>query len=194
MKRGKPSNMAYLSQTAHGSERVVLGIDPGSRRTGYAVLHQRGRKIVALDSGVFTLGSRLSLTERLGLLHDKIGKLLTRHSIDLAAVEDVFTHRNARSALALGQARGVALALIGSAEIPSASYPPATVKRAVAGNGRADKQQIQRMVQVLLSLSDLPREDEADALAVALCGCMSPMASRVLRSASGGLPHCEGSP
>ena len=148
---------------------LILGIDPGSRITGYAVVERQGRQLSVVDSGIIRLtrieGISLRLAELLTRLEEIIGKV----EPDAVAVEDVFTSRNARSALLLGQARGVALAVAGRQGLPVHAYPPATVKRAVSGHGRADKKQMQRMVQVLLSLSRTPVEDEADALAVAIC-------------------------
>ena len=147
---------------------LILGVDPGSRRTGYAVVRRRGRQLTVVESGTISLG-RDELSRRLGRLQQALEQVLERARPDEVAVEDVFTARNARSALLLGHARGVVLGVAGSRSLPVHAYPPATVKQAVAGHGRADKQQIQRMVQVLLNLGALPGADEADAMAVAIC-------------------------
>lgn len=150
----------------------ILGIDPGSRRTGYAVLLQRGRTLTVADSGTIVLGQG-EIGQRLASLQQQLELVVARARPDMAAVEDIFTARNARSALSLGQARGVALATIGRAGLSIHAYAPAMVKRAVAGHGRADKRQIQHMVRVLLSLPGRPAGDEADAMAIAICHALN---------------------
>jgi crossover junction endodeoxyribonuclease RuvC len=148
---------------------LILGIDPGTRVTGYALVEQEGRELSAVESGVIRLDTRGGLPARLTQLHRALTALLDRYHPTAAAVEDVFSARNARSALALGHARGVVLAVVGSRDVPILAYAPAMVKRAVVGHGRAEKAQIQQMVKVLLSLERLPATDEADAIAVAMC-------------------------
>lgn len=158
-----------------GHPPLVLGIDPGSQRTGFAVVGREGRRLFVVDSGVIRLpGGREQLCRRLGRLQEALEELLDRTAPAEVAVEDIFTARNARSALALGQARGVVLGVVGRRELPLFAYPPATVKRAVSGYGRADKQQVQRMVQALLGLKRLPGPDEADAMAIGVCHTMRP--------------------
>ncbi|MBW2731867.1 MAG: crossover junction endodeoxyribonuclease RuvC [Deltaproteobacteria bacterium] len=147
----------------------MLGVDPGSRQTGYGIIRQRGRSLVVVESGTFRLNARHGLAERLGTLQKAIEALVERHVLHSVGVEDIFSHRNPRSALALGQARGVILGVCGSHGLQVEAYPPASVKQAVVGHGRADKSQIQRMVTVLLALEHEPSTDEADALAVAIC-------------------------
>ncbi|MCC6746444.1 MAG: crossover junction endodeoxyribonuclease RuvC [Deltaproteobacteria bacterium] len=147
----------------------MLGIDPGSRITGYAALVHRGRQFSVVESGVIVVHAEENLSERLALLSVRMDEILERVRPEAVAVEDVFFAKNVRSALLLGHARGVVLAAAGRRGLPVHAYPPATVKQAVAGHGRADKGQVQRMVQVLLSLAELPRTDEADAIAVAIC-------------------------
>lgn len=149
--------------------RLLLGIDPGSRRTGYGVIRQRGRSLEVVESGTLRLETGGAIAGRLGVLLRELESLLDRHALESVAIEDVFTHKNVRSALTLGQARGVALGVCGSRGLDVEAYPPATVKQAVAGHGRADKGQIQRMVTVLLGLKSEPPSDEADALAIAIC-------------------------
>ncbi len=147
----------------------ILGIDPGSRKTGWALLLARGRELEVRQSGTIRLSDRMDLAQRLGQLSHEIEAIVEEGSPECVAVEDIFSHRNARSALALGQARGAAIAVAGRRSLPVVTYPPASVKQAVCGHGRADKPQVQRMVQVLLSLTDVPQEDEADAMAIAIC-------------------------
>ena len=148
---------------------VVLGIDPGTANTGYGVVAlQRGR-LVALDGGVIKTDGG-DLAARLVVIHARVCALIDEHSPDAVAVEDLFFGVNARSAFAVGQARGVVLLAAGQRGLPSESYTPQQIKAAVCGSGRADKGQVQRMVQALLSLTELPRPDHAaDALAVAIC-------------------------
>ncbi len=148
---------------------LTLGIDPGSYKTGFAVLEQQGRKISVVESGTYYLKGGSDLSLRLSSLLEMLQQLFGRFKPSVVAVEDIFTAKNARSALALGHARGVVLALSGYHQIPIQAYPPATVKKVVVGHGRADKDQVQRMVQVLLSLEKKPQQDEADAMAIAIC-------------------------
>jgi len=126
-----------------------------------------------VESGTIRLRSEQDLSARLGQLQQRFEAIIDGLAPAVVAVEDIFTSRNPRSALALGQARGVVLAAAGRRALPVHAYPPATVKRAVSGHGRADKKQLQRMVQVLLSLERVPAQDESDALAIAICHAMS---------------------
>ena len=149
---------------------VVLGIDPGTAHTGYGVVLARGRTLAALDGGVLYTKPHESLERRLAQIHEHVEDLIERHEPEAMAVEDLFFGQNARSALAVGQARGVMLLAAGQAGIPCYSYTPQAVKQAVCGSGRADKGQVQRMVGALLSLGAPPEPDHAaDALAVAIC-------------------------
>jgi crossover junction endodeoxyribonuclease RuvC len=149
---------------------VILGIDPGTANTGYGVVAlQRGR-LVALDGGVIETPARNELPARLAVIHRRIGELIAEHRPDAVAVEDLYFGTNAQSAFAVGQARGVVLLAAGQAGLPCTGYTPQQVKGSVCGSGRAEKGQVQRMVQALLSLTELPRPDHAaDALAVAIC-------------------------
>jgi crossover junction endodeoxyribonuclease RuvC len=149
---------------------IVLGIDPGVANTGYGVVaHDRGR-LVALDGGVIETRAGLDAGARLARIHACVGELLDGYRPDAVAVEDLYFGANARSAFAVGQARGVVILAAGQREIRCSSYTPQQVKSAVCGSGRADKGQVQRMVQTLLSLPELPAPDHAaDALAVAIC-------------------------
>ena len=148
---------------------VVLGIDPGTANTGYGVVARHRGRLVALDGGVITT-ERGDLAGRLAVIHARVGALLDQHQPDAVSVEDLYFGTNARSAFAVGQARGVVLLAAGQRGLPCESYTPQQIKSAVCGSGRAEKDQVQRMVQALLSLSELPRPDHAaDALAVAIC-------------------------
>jgi crossover junction endodeoxyribonuclease RuvC len=149
---------------------VVLGIDPGTAHTGFGVVLARGSSLAALDGGVLHTESHDPLAQRLAEIHGHITDLIDRHEPDAVAVEDLFFGQNARSAFAVGQARGVTLLAAGQAGVPCFSYTPQAVKQAVCGSGRAEKDQVQRMVGALLKLPAPPEPDHAaDALAVAIC-------------------------
>jgi crossover junction endodeoxyribonuclease RuvC len=146
----------------------ILGIDPGSLVCGYGVIEIHGADLRYIECGTLTAKQDLAMEERLGEIALGLREVLQELRPAVVAVEDVFAHQNIRSALALAQARGMALAVIGLAGLRVASYPPALVKKTVCGNGRADKTQVARMVQGLIGLKSLPRADATDALAVAI--------------------------
>jgi Holliday junction DNA helicase RuvA subunit/crossover junction endodeoxyribonuclease RuvC len=147
----------------------VIGIDPGSRLCGWGVVDLVGGRPVSVDNGVVVLNENRPLAERLGVLFDRLGDVLREHSPTCAAVEGIFQHRNARSALILGHARGVALAVLARTGLEVAEYTPQQIKKAVTGTGRADKGQVQIIVARRLELPEPPQADAADAVAVALC-------------------------
>jgi crossover junction endodeoxyribonuclease RuvC len=148
---------------------VVLGIDPGTAHTGYGVVLARGQSLAALDGGVIETAAAEPLERRLTQIHARVCELIAEHAPDALAVEALYFGANARSALAVGQARGVVLLAAGSADLPCFSYTPQQIKQAVCGSGRADKTQVQRMVGTLLGLPEPPSPDHAaDALAVAI--------------------------
>jgi crossover junction endodeoxyribonuclease RuvC len=146
---------------------IVLGIDPGTRRCGYGVVARAGPGLSRIDSGVIVPGP-LPLPERLGLLLERLSAVVARSRIDAVAVETAYCGRSPRSALALGLARGVALAAAARAGLPVFEYAPAEVKRAFTGSGRAEKAQMIRTARTLFGAAP-GLSDEADALAVAVC-------------------------
>jgi len=146
----------------------ILGIDPGSRATGYGIVEVEGANLVRVCGGIVRVGG-LSLPERLARICQEIEDVIHRGCPEMAAIESVFTARNARSALLLGQARGAALTACGRCGLATAEYAPREVKRAVVGYGAADKAQVQQMVQRILGLASPRPRDEADALATAIC-------------------------
>lgn len=146
----------------------ILGIDPGSRVCGYGVIEERAGELAYVECGVLTAPEDRAMEDRLGELACGLREVIAELRPGIVAVEDVFSHQNPRSAIALAQARGMALAVVGLAGLSVASYAPALVKKAVSGSGRADKTQIARMVQSLIGLRSLPRADATDALAVAI--------------------------
>lgn len=146
----------------------ALGVDPGSRATGYGVLELEGRSLRLLASGVIRPAEQ-PLALRLASIHARLAELIELWRPDQVALETVFLARNARAALVLGQARGAALAACGQAGLAVSEYSPAEVKGAVVGQGRASKSQVQEMVRAILALARAPAADAADAVAVAIC-------------------------
>lgn len=148
---------------------IILGIDPGTRITGYGLIRVNGNRFTHLDNGCIILRAADPMALRLTLIANHIDRLIAEHRPDVVALEKVFFAKNAASALKLGQCRGVVLVAAGRAALPLAEYSPTTIKQAVTGSGRAHKEQIQKMVRLLLRLPEDPQADAADALAVALC-------------------------
>lgn len=151
-----------------GNVTRILGIDPGSRFTGVGVIETGAGKSRCLTSTVIKLGEG-ALPPRLLKLQQELGAIIEEYRPDEVAMEQVFVKRNVASALVLGQARGVALVTVAAANLEIHEYAPASIKLAIAGNGRAEKAQVQHMVKLLLNLLKAPPEDASDALACALC-------------------------
>ena len=146
----------------------IIGIDPGSRRTGYGIVDISGATINYVTSGIVRLPED-SLPERLQIIFDAVSQLIEDYKPAVMSIEDVFMSINPRGALKLGQARGAAILAGTNAKLAVSEYSPRSVKLAVVGTGAADKKQIQMMVASLLKLPSEPSEDAADALAVAIC-------------------------
>lgn len=144
-------------------------MDPGSRVTGYGVIGRKGGQLRLIACGTIRVGNRLTMAQRLEVIHADLCAVIQEHGPDVAAVEDLFVAVNPRSALKLGHARGVALLAAVQHGLAVHDYTPRLVKQAVVGYGQADKLQVQQMVRVLLRLTSLPSQDAADALAVAIC-------------------------
>ncbi len=147
----------------------ILGIDPGSRLTGYGVIEAMQGRLRFVSCGVIKTTPRASLAHRLNEIFDGINEVIQLHGPEVAAVEDVFLSTNPRSALKLGQARGAAVVAAMQNGLRVKDYGAKMIKQAVAGYGQAEKAQVQHMVRVLLGLSAAPSADAADALAVAIC-------------------------
>lgn len=148
----------------------ILAIDPGTATTGYGVVEADGGRLRALAWGALRTHSKDPVTLRLAQLRDGLVELLDRYGPSVMAVETLFFNRNVTSALAVGQARGVALLTAADRGLPVREFTPMQVKQAVTGRGRASKQQVGYMVKALLGLPEIPRPDDvADALAVAIC-------------------------
>ena len=146
----------------------VIGIDPGSRITGYGLVDTDGFRHKYVSSGFIQIKAD-TLSDKLGIIFSEVSKIVSTWQPESMAIEQVFVKHNVDSALKLGQARGAAICAGVQAELPIGEYTPRAIKKAVVGSGAADKQQIQHMIQRLLSLDELPQSDEADALAIAIC-------------------------
>ncbi|MFB0516042.1 MAG: crossover junction endodeoxyribonuclease RuvC [Candidatus Neomarinimicrobiota bacterium] len=148
----------------------ILGLDPGIRCTGYGIIAVHSREPTLVDYGTITPPSDTTMGERLSVLYDDLAQLIGTAEPDELAIEATFYGINVKSALTLGQARGVAILCAAHHQVPTAEYAPRKVKLATTGNGRATKEQVQFMVQRILHLDHLPQPmDASDALAVALC-------------------------
>jgi crossover junction endodeoxyribonuclease RuvC len=153
----------------------VLGIDPGTAACGYGIVHASGGRLQAVQYGWWPTPARERPELRLKRIHDAVADLIARHEPEAVALEESFVGADARIALSVGQARGAALVACAAAGVHCAEYPPATVKSAVCGYGRAEKTQVQRMVKAILGLPEPPRPHHAaDALAVAICHALTP--------------------
>lgn len=147
---------------------IILGIDPGSRITGFGVISTANKTMTCLECGVIKMQTE-TLAERLHEIHSGIREIITQFQPQEVSIEEVFFHRNPRAALKLGQARGAAIVAAAESALPVAEYSPRQIKQSVVGYGAAQKEQVQHMIRVLLNLSITPPPDAADALAIALC-------------------------
>lgn len=148
---------------------LILGIDPGSRKTGFGIINQVGHKASYVTSGVIRLHKEPDLAARLDLIFTSLQQIIEQFSPQCLAIEQVFIGKGPDAAIKLGQARGAAIVAATQAKLPVFEYAARKVKQSVAGNGNANKEQIGYMVQSILKLPGLPQEDAADALAIALC-------------------------
>lgn len=147
---------------------IILGVDPGSRICGYGLVNATSQGLEYVASGCIKV-AQLEFPERLRVIHDALNDIIESYHPVEAAIESIFMGRNASSALKLGQARGAAIVALMRHDLLPAEYSATKVKRALAGSGRAEKAQLQHMIVSLLSLSDTPQSDAADALSVAIC-------------------------
>jgi crossover junction endodeoxyribonuclease RuvC len=153
----------------------VLGIDPGTAACGYGIVQRSGGRLQAVEFGWWRTSPREAPELRLKQIHDAVAELIVRHEPDAVALEESFVGADARIALSVGQARGAALVACATAQVLCTEYPPASVKSAVCGYGRAEKAQVQGMVKAILGLSEPPQPHHAaDALAVAICHALAP--------------------
>jgi crossover junction endodeoxyribonuclease RuvC len=161
---------------------LVLGIDPGTAITGYGLVKGEGDDLTLVAYGAITTSSDWPLPERLQRIYQELTALIEDQQPTAAAVEELFFSKNVRTALSVGQARGVALLAAANAGLPIHEYTPLQVKQAIAGYGRATKDQVQQMVKMLLALDSVPQPDDAaDAIAVAICHIHSAKLTAMLR-------------
>jgi crossover junction endodeoxyribonuclease RuvC len=146
----------------------VMGIDPGSRRTGWGVVQLEGTRLRHVAAGTISVPEKLPLAKRLHMIHQGLQQVIAEHQPQAVAVEEIFFAKYANAALKLGHARGVALLSAAESNLEVHEYPPAIVKRTVVGRGAADKAQVGRLITAMLGLKTPPEEDAADALAVAI--------------------------
>jgi crossover junction endodeoxyribonuclease RuvC len=166
-------------------DRRILGVDPGSRTTGFGIIDVRGRACTHVASGSFAASPARPLEERLLTIFEDLAALIDRHRPAVVCVEDVFYAQNIRSAITLGHARGMVLLAAARAGLSVCPYSAAEIKMAVVGSGRAEKSQVQEMVRTLLGLGRRPGPDAADALAAAICHAhRAPTLARIARAAA----------
>ncbi len=147
----------------------ILGIDPGSRITGYGIVTREGNRLLHVDNGAIFTDAQKDFPLRLQRIYRGLTEIIEQHRPDVMAVENIFFATNVQSALKLGQARGAAIVAGVTAGLPVYEYTALQVKQAVVGHGRAAKEQVQKMLKVLLNLPEIAQEDASDALAVAVC-------------------------
>ena len=165
---------------------LVLGIDPGLAITGYGLVREDGRGLVCVAHGVIRTPAHTPRPSRLVQLYDRLREIIDEHTPDVASVEELFFSNNARTAMLVGEARGVLLLTCAQAGLPIAEYTPMQIKQAISGYGKAEKAQVQEMVRLLLGLEQIPRPDDAaDALAVAICCHHSARLETLIARASG---------
>jgi crossover junction endodeoxyribonuclease RuvC len=148
---------------------IVLGIDPGSRVTGYGIVEKAGNRLVHIDNGAIFTDTALDFPGRLKKIFDGLLEVIAQFRPDQVAIENIFFSTNPQSALKLGQARGAAIVAAVHCGLPVTEYTALQVKQAVVGQGRAEKAQVQKMLKALLGLPETAQEDASDALAVAIC-------------------------
>ena len=158
----------------------VVGIDPGTAACGYGIVHESGGRLRAIDHGWWSTPAAARPAARLKIIFERVQQLIDKHDPAAVALEESFVGADARTALSVGQARGAVLVASANAGVACAEYAPARVKQMVCGYGRAEKQQVQKMVQAILSLPAAPKPSHAaDALAVAICHALAPPLLRI---------------
>ena len=149
---------------------VIIGLDPGIAILGYGVIEYKGNKFKVIDYGAITTEPKYTFPERLKILYDELSELLDKYDPEVVAIEELFFNKNVKTAIAVGQARGVQVLAAINKGVELYEYTPLQVKQGVVGYGRAQKKQVQEMVKILLNLEKIPKPDDvADALAVAIC-------------------------
>jgi crossover junction endodeoxyribonuclease RuvC len=162
---------------------IILGIDPGSRITGYGIISKQGNRLIHIDNGAIFTQSAKDFPQRLEQIFKGLSAVIAQYQPDAVAVENVFLAKNAQSALKLGQARGAAIVAAVNVGLSVFEYTALQVKQAVVGSGRAEKVQVQQMIKALLNLPEVAQEDASDALAVAVCHAHSAGMNSLLKRA-----------
>jgi crossover junction endodeoxyribonuclease RuvC len=148
---------------------IILGVDPGIADTGFGVIEKESTRLKVIDYGSIQTSAKLTHSARLKILNQTLSKLIKKYQPIIAGVEDLFLYKNLKTAIKVGEARGVILLTLIQNQIPLLEFTPLQIKQAVTSYGRADKTQIQRMVKLILNLSTIPQPDDAaDALAIAI--------------------------
>jgi crossover junction endodeoxyribonuclease RuvC len=160
---------------------IILGIDPGSRITGYGLISKEGNRLIHIDNGAIFTQSAQDFPQRLQQIFAGLSAIIEQYQPEAVAVENVFLAKNAQSALKLGQARGAAIVAAVCVGLSVFEYTALQVKQAVVGSCRAEKQQVQHMIKVLLNLPEIAQEDASDALAVAVCHAHSAGMNSILK-------------
>ena len=158
----------------------ILGIDPGSRTTGYGLIETQGNRLRHIDNGIIAMPATAALADRLKTIYDGVARIIGEFAPEAVAIEQVFLAKNPHAALVLGHARGAAMLAAVNAGLAVHEYSALQVKSAVVGYGRAGKPQVQQMVKALLNLPEIAQEDAADALGVAICHAHSRTLNQVL--------------
>ena len=154
--------------------KIILGLDPGIADTGYGVIREEGGRLSCLAYGSIKTKAGEDLISRLNILHCELDKIIKRYRPESVAVESLFFNKNVRTAIIVGQARGVILLTISQNKLAVSDFTPSQVKQAVASYGKASKKQVQKMVKLILCLKEIPQPDDAaDALAIAICALNS---------------------
>jgi crossover junction endodeoxyribonuclease RuvC len=149
---------------------IILGVDPGTATTGYGLIEEKAGNVSLIDFGVILTKPTHTLEQRLEILYDQLSDIIDKYNPDEIAIEELFFSTNVKTAMSVSHARGVILLATQKAGIPMSEYTPNQVKNAICGYGGADKKQVQKMVQMLLKLTEIPQPDDAaDALAIAIC-------------------------
>ena len=152
------------------NKSTILGIDPGLADTGFGIITNQSGKLTCLDYGSIKTDSKTDLIDRLDIIHKKLTGLIKKYRPELIAVEQIFFCKNVKTALLVGQARGVILLTSKQTDLIIKEFTPLQIKQAVSGYGRASKEQVQKMVKLILNLKEIPKPDDAaDALAIAIC-------------------------
>jgi crossover junction endodeoxyribonuclease RuvC len=165
---------------------IIVAIDPGTATTGYGVINYEGNRFKVIDYGIISTSSKIASELRLQQIYSQLKILIERFKPDYFVIEELFFNVNVRTALAVGQARGVCMLAAVDAGLAVDEYTPLQVKQSVVGYGRADKAQVQQMVKAILNLKEIPKPDDAaDALALAICHAHSHKTNSINRGALG---------